>query len=34
VVDGDLMKEYVWKYNEEEEVSKYLELSGYDSNHF
>ena len=34
LVDGDLLKEHLWKYDEEEEVDYYLLSSGYDSNHF
>ena len=34
VVNGDWLKEYLWKYEEEEELGYYFESAGIDSNHF
>jgi hypothetical protein len=34
IVDGDLLKENLWKYKLEEKVNYYLKLCGYSSNHF
>jgi hypothetical protein len=33
VVDGDWLKEYLWRYEEEEDVSNPLLACGVDSNH-
>lgn len=33
LVDGDWIKEYVWKYFEEEDVEDQFIACGYDSNH-
>jgi hypothetical protein len=34
IVDGNLIQEHLWGYDEEEEVDFFLESSGYDSNLF
>ena len=34
LVDGNILQEHVWDFDEEEEVELYLEASGYDSNFY
>jgi hypothetical protein len=34
LVDGNILQEHVWDFDEEEEVELYLEASGYDSNYY
>ena len=31
IIDGDLIKEHVWQYEQEEDADYYIEASGYDS---